>query len=81
MSRTFFLVSISVQFPKRDSGPITAKIFDVVLFPHAKGCFMPEKTGDITALLHKWRAGSRTAENELFRLVLPKLRRLAQYLM
>ena len=42
---------------------------------------MPEKTGDITALLHKWRAGSRTAENELFIIVLPKLRRLAHYLM
>src|SRR5690349_15375784 len=42
---------------------------------------MPEKTGDITLLLHKWRAGSRTAENELFALVVPKLRRLAHYLM
>src|SRR5882757_5886895 len=37
--------------------------------------------GDITQLLHKWREGSRDAENELFALVLPKLRRLAHYLM
>ena len=42
---------------------------------------MPETKGDITTLLHKWRAGSRTAENELFALVLPNLRRLAQYFM
>jgi len=37
--------------------------------------------GDITQLLHKWREGSREAENELFVLVLPNLRRLARYLM
>ena len=37
--------------------------------------------GDITELLHKWREGSRDAEKELFALVLPKLRRLAQHLM
>jgi RNA polymerase sigma factor (TIGR02999 family) len=36
---------------------------------------------DITQLLHRWREGSRDAENELFALVLPKLRRLAHYLM
>src|SRR5437763_544519 len=42
---------------------------------------MPENTGDITLLLHQWRSGSRTAENELFALVLPKLRGLAHYLM
>ena len=42
---------------------------------------MPEKRGAITPLLHQWRAGNRTAENELFALVLPNLRRLAQYLM
>ncbi|HYL39311.1 MAG TPA: ECF-type sigma factor [Bryobacteraceae bacterium] len=42
---------------------------------------MAEKTGDITYLLHKWREGSRTAENELFALVLPNLRRLAHHLM
>ena len=42
---------------------------------------MLEKTGDITSLLHKWRDGSRSAENELFALVLPNLRRLAHHLM
>jgi RNA polymerase sigma factor (TIGR02999 family) len=42
---------------------------------------MPQNTGDITKLLHKWREGSREAENELFTLVLPDLRRLARYLM
>src|SRR6202049_1029981 len=42
---------------------------------------MLEKTGDITSLLHKWREGSRSAENELFALVLPNLKRLAHHLM
>jgi RNA polymerase sigma factor (TIGR02999 family) len=42
---------------------------------------MDEPTGDITDLLHQWRAGSREAENQLFTLVLPNLRRLAHYLM
>ncbi len=37
--------------------------------------------GDITQLLHKWRDGDREAENELFGLVAPDLRRLAQYMM
>ncbi len=37
--------------------------------------------GDITLLLHEWRAGSREAENQLFTLVLPNLRKLAHYLM
>ena len=37
--------------------------------------------GDITVLLRKWREGSREAENELFEMVLPNLRRLAHYLM
>src|SRR5438034_7877180 len=40
-----------------------------------------EQMGDITLLLHRWREGSRDAENELFGLVVPKLRRLARYLM
>src|SRR2546423_570042 len=40
-----------------------------------------EKMGDVTQLLHKWREGSRKAENELFSLVLPDLRRIAHYLM
>ena len=37
--------------------------------------------GDVTQLLQKWREGSREAEDELFTLVLPNLRRLAHYLM
>ena len=42
---------------------------------------MPEPMGDITQLLQAWRAGNREAENELFALVLPNMRRLAHYLM
>jgi RNA polymerase sigma factor (TIGR02999 family) len=42
---------------------------------------MPEEMGDITRLLHQWRRGSPQAENELFELVMPDLRRLAHYLM
>src|SRR5712671_2240044 len=37
--------------------------------------------GDITQLLHRWREGNREAEDELFAIVLPNLRRLAHYLM
>ena len=37
--------------------------------------------GEITILLRQWREGSREAENQLFTLVLPNLRRLAHYLM
>src|SRR5947209_6364082 len=37
--------------------------------------------GNITQLLQKWREGDREAEDELFTLVLPNLRRLAQYVM
>jgi RNA polymerase sigma factor (TIGR02999 family) len=39
------------------------------------------RMAEITELLHKWREGDREAENELFALVLPDLRRLAHYLM
>lgn len=43
---------------------------------------MAEHTGEeITLLLNKWRAGSRSAENELFAIVMPNLRRLAHHLM
>ena len=42
---------------------------------------MPDQSADITGLLQKWRDGNREAENELFELVLPNLRRLAHYLM
>lgn len=41
---------------------------------------MPDEH-QITALLHRWRTGSLEAENELFRLVLPDLRRIAHRLM
>ena len=37
--------------------------------------------GDVTQLLHQWREGNREAENKLFALVFPDLRRLAHYLM
>ncbi len=37
--------------------------------------------GDITHLLHRWRHGDRDAEQELFQIVTPNLRRLAHYLM
>lgn len=42
---------------------------------------MPEEGGDITLLLHQWRAGSPAAENQLFALVFPNLRHLAHYIM
>ena len=42
---------------------------------------MTQPMGDITQLLQAWRAGDREAENELFALVLPNMRRLAHYLM
>jgi RNA polymerase sigma-70 factor (ECF subfamily) len=37
--------------------------------------------GDITLLLNEWRHGSREAEDHLFALVLPDLRRLAHHFM
>src|SRR5580693_3146544 len=40
---------------------------------------LPE--GEITLLLHQWREGRREAENQLFTLAFPNLRRLAHYLM
>ena len=42
---------------------------------------MSEIDGDITRLLHEWRQGNLVAENQLFDLVVPDLRRLAHYLM
>src|SRR5579864_5665144 len=42
---------------------------------------MSQKAGDITHLLHQWRQGDPEAENELFDLVVPNLRRLAHHLM
>ena len=54
--------------------------------PRARGCdTIPPSDyramGDITVLLHQWREGSVDAENELFELVMPDLRRVAAYLM
>jgi RNA polymerase sigma-70 factor, ECF subfamily len=46
-----------------------------------RGGSMPEDAGNITLLLQEWRAGSRTAENELFAAVMPNLRRLARHMM
>ena len=37
--------------------------------------------GDITQLLHEWRAGDHVAENKLFDMVMPDLRKLAHHLM
>ena len=42
---------------------------------------MVPEMGEVTRLLNEWRTGSREAENKLFELVVPNLRRLAQYLM
>jgi RNA polymerase sigma-70 factor (ECF subfamily) len=42
---------------------------------------MPDEMGDITLLLHQWQQGSPEAENQLFEMVVPDLRRLAHYLM
>ena len=42
---------------------------------------MEQPAGDITQLLHQWREGSKDAENQLFTLVVPNLRRLARFLM
>jgi RNA polymerase sigma-70 factor, ECF subfamily len=39
---------------------------------------MPDQSADITRLLHQWREGNAEAENELFEVVLPELRRLAR---
>src|SRR5579863_8701464 len=44
-------------------------------------CRKQSNMGDVTQLLQKWRDGDREAENELFSLVFPHLRRLAGYLM
>ena len=53
----------------------------VLYFAHIRLSPMDEPKGDITQLLQQWRSGSREAENQLFMLVLPSLRRLAHYLM
>src|SRR5437667_12610626 len=48
---------------------------------HAPTFMAHQSMSEITQLLHRWRDGNREAENELFALVLPDLRRLAHYLM
>jgi RNA polymerase sigma factor (TIGR02999 family) len=40
-----------------------------------------QPTREITLLLRQWREGNREAEDQLFTLVMPNLRRLAHYLM
>ena len=42
---------------------------------------MALENADVTRLLHEWSAGSSEAENELFALVMPDLRRLAGHFM
>ena len=42
---------------------------------------LEQPTGEITLLLRQWREGSREAENQLFTLVMPSLRRFAHFLM
>src|SRR5215471_21135036 len=54
---------------------------DVVPFAPSLGVSMAEEAGDITLLLQQWQTGSRTAENDLFALVMPHLRRLAHHMM
>jgi RNA polymerase sigma factor (TIGR02999 family) len=43
--------------------------------------YIDEKSTDITQLLKKWGKGNHEAGNELFALVVPNLRRIAQYLL
>jgi RNA polymerase sigma factor (TIGR02999 family) len=40
-----------------------------------------EPPGDVTILLQQWREGDKNAEERLFDVVMPNLRRLAHYLM
>jgi RNA polymerase sigma factor (TIGR02999 family) len=42
---------------------------------------MLEQNGDVTELLRKWRTGDRAAENQLFELVFPVLRKRARALL
>jgi RNA polymerase sigma factor (TIGR02999 family) len=48
---------------------------------HYWGAPMSEQAGDVTLLLQQWQSGSQTAENDLFALVMPNLRRLAHHMM
>jgi RNA polymerase sigma factor (TIGR02999 family) len=40
-----------------------------------------DRSDEITVLLHQWREGNTEAENHLFQIVEPNLRKLAHYLM
>jgi hypothetical protein len=42
---------------------------------------MGVEDGDITVLLRRWKDGSVDAENELFRLTIPELQKLAHHFM
>jgi RNA polymerase sigma factor (TIGR02999 family) len=42
---------------------------------------MQEQNGDVTELLRKWRAGDKTAEEQLFEVVFPVLRKRARALL
>src|SRR5262249_15994660 len=56
-----------VRFPRRSIGIIANR--------------QAYAMADITNLLQQWREGSPEAENQLFTLVLPDLRRLARFLL
>ncbi len=60
----------------RHMTPISVRVRDDM---RTQGWPVPNK-GDITELLYKWRDEHRDAEDQLFALVLPDLRRLAHYL-
>jgi RNA polymerase sigma factor (TIGR02999 family) len=40
---------------------------------------MAEEPGEITVLLHRWQSGDKEAESQLFKLLLPELRKIAGY--
>jgi len=73
----------SVQNPKTPPVAVCFRSFtlrDVVGFGEIRRT-MDNAEGEITLLLHQWQEGSREAENQLFSLVFPNLRKLAHYLM
>src|SRR5579863_9826776 len=78
------LVTLAVNSVKlRNTPPLCwfDRYIHVVQFAHIRMSPMDKPMGDITDLLKQWREGSREAEDQLFTLVLPNLRRLAHYLM
>src|SRR5258708_2616941 len=42
---------------------------------------MVSEDSDVTGLLRRWKEGSTDAENQLFRIVMPDLQKLARYFM